>query len=309
MTFNVRQINRPEKDGVMKIVLHAGVKCTDEERLLTTLRSNKDILAQRRVAVPDPRNYRVILRETLNKMRHQDPSEEARDILLDVFLEGEADDIETVFLSNAFFFGIPREAIANDQFYPKAVTSLAKFLHLFQEDDVLLTFALRNPASFVPNLFHASNVTEFGGILNNSNPLSLKWSELVLRLRNAFPDLPMFLWCNEDTPFIWGQIIRTLTNLPYPQKIRGDFDLYQDILPADAFARFQQYLETHPSMNVGQLKKVMFAFAERFALPDVMDEVIDAPNWTDTLIEKLTIIYDKDIEAIARIPKTQLLLP
>lgn len=91
----------------MKIVLHAGVKCTDEERLLTTLRSNKDILAQRRVAVPDPRNYRVILRETLNKMRHQDPSEEARDILLDVFLEGEADDIETVFLSNAFFLWHP----------------------------------------------------------------------------------------------------------------------------------------------------------------------------------------------------------
>ena len=52
MTFNIRQINRPEKDSVMKIVLHAGVKCTDEERLLTTLRSNKDLLAQRRVAVP-----------------------------------------------------------------------------------------------------------------------------------------------------------------------------------------------------------------------------------------------------------------
>ncbi|NCW55507.1 MAG: hypothetical protein EBV97_17285 [Rhodobacteraceae bacterium] len=137
----------------MKIVLHAGVKCTDEERLLTTLRNNKDIHAQRRVAVPDPRNYRVILRETLNKMRHQDPSEEARDIL---------HDIETVFLSNAFFFSIPRETITNDQFYPKAVTSQAKFLHLFQEDDVLLTFALRNPSSFVPNLFHASNVTDFG---------------------------------------------------------------------------------------------------------------------------------------------------
>jgi len=56
MTFNIRQINRPEKDRAMKIVLHAGVKCTDEERLLTTLRNNKDIHAQRRVAVPDPRN-------------------------------------------------------------------------------------------------------------------------------------------------------------------------------------------------------------------------------------------------------------
>ena len=68
----------------------------------------------------------MILRETLNKMRHQDPSEEARDILLDVFLEGEADDIETVFLSNAFFFGIPREAIANDQFYPKGCDQPSK---------------------------------------------------------------------------------------------------------------------------------------------------------------------------------------
>ena len=44
MAFNIRQINRPKKDSVMKILLHAGVKCTDEERLLATLRSNKDIL-------------------------------------------------------------------------------------------------------------------------------------------------------------------------------------------------------------------------------------------------------------------------
>jgi hypothetical protein len=91
----------------MKIMLHAGVKCTDEERLLTTLRSNKDILAQRRVAVPDPRNYRVILRETLSKMHHQDPSEEARDILLDVFLEGEAEDIKNGFPVQCIFLWHP----------------------------------------------------------------------------------------------------------------------------------------------------------------------------------------------------------
>ena len=54
----------------------------------------------------------MILRETLNEMRINDHSEEARDILLDVFLEGKAEDIETVSLSNAFFFGIPKEVIA-----------------------------------------------------------------------------------------------------------------------------------------------------------------------------------------------------
>ena len=51
-------------------------------------------------------------------MRHHDPSEDIRDILLDIFLEGEPDDIKTVFLSKAYFFGTPREAISIDHIYP-----------------------------------------------------------------------------------------------------------------------------------------------------------------------------------------------
>jgi len=119
MTFNIRQINCPEKDSVMKIVLHAGVKCTDEERLLTTLRSNKDILAQRRVAVPDPRNYRVILRETLNAMRHQDPSKEARDIPLDVFLEDEAETLKRFSCPMHFSLASRERPLQTINFIPK----------------------------------------------------------------------------------------------------------------------------------------------------------------------------------------------
>ena len=88
-------------------------------------------------------------------MRHQNRSEDLRDILLDIFLEGEPDDIKTVFLSKGYFFGTPREAISNDHVYPEAVTSLTKALHLFKEDDVLLTFTVRKLSSFVPSLFHA----------------------------------------------------------------------------------------------------------------------------------------------------------
>ena len=88
----------------MRIILHAGVKCADEEKLLNSLRSNRKLLREHGVAVPDPRNYRVILRETMNKLRQKAPSQEARDILIDIFLDGEDDTVETVFLSNAFFF-------------------------------------------------------------------------------------------------------------------------------------------------------------------------------------------------------------
>lgn len=113
----------------MRMVLHAGVKCSNEERLLQSLRSNKGILRQRQVSVPDPRNYRVILREKLNKLRQQEASEDARDVLVEFFLEGEPEDTNSIVLSNAFFFGTPRVAINDNRFYPKAVTNVVKFLH------------------------------------------------------------------------------------------------------------------------------------------------------------------------------------
>ena len=59
------------------------------------------------------------MRVTLKQMRHQDPSEEARDILLDVFLEGEADDIETVFLSDAFSLASRERPLQTINFIPK----------------------------------------------------------------------------------------------------------------------------------------------------------------------------------------------
>lgn len=49
----------------MRIILHAGAQCTDDERLLKTLLRNKDTLAQAGVAVPHPKSYRNLLRKAL----------------------------------------------------------------------------------------------------------------------------------------------------------------------------------------------------------------------------------------------------
>lgn len=259
--------------------------------------------------MPDPRNYRVILRETMNKLRQKAPSQEARDILIDIFLDGEDDTVETLFLSNAFFFGIPREAVGNDQFYPKALTNLSKFLSLFGAENVLLCYAIRNPATFLPNLFEASNVQDFSGILNGSNPGALRWSELALRFRRAFPELPILMWCNEDTPFLWPEILRLMTNVDTSVAMSGEYDLFKDIMPELAYKKFLEYIKAHPKIGVRQKRQVMVAFAEKFALSDVLIEELNAPNWTEELVARMTEFYDKDVELLKTLPKAQILLP
>ena len=53
----------------MRIVYHLGAHFTDEERLLKCLLKNRGILSQNAVAVPGPKSYRVLLRDTIMSLK------------------------------------------------------------------------------------------------------------------------------------------------------------------------------------------------------------------------------------------------
>ena len=84
----------------------------------------------------------------------------------------------------------------------------------------------------IKTFFKTSQLSEFSDILKTTNPLEIQWSEFASRLSQAFPELPIHMWCNEDSPFIWGQILRQMGQLPASKNIAGDFDLFADQTPA-----------------------------------------------------------------------------
>ena len=43
--------------------------------------------------------------------------------------------------------------------------------------------------------------------MNKSDPRALRWSDLLKSIRERFLR-SMTIWCTEDTPFIWGQLMR-----------------------------------------------------------------------------------------------------
>ncbi|MEO0937114.1 MAG: hypothetical protein AAFY38_03070 [Pseudomonadota bacterium] len=291
----------------MQIVLHTGAHFTEEERLAKCLLRNKQDFSARGVAVPGPSRYRKLLRETFAAMENAAPSAEARDVLMDAILDEEVAD--RVILSHPHYFGAPRSCVRQGMMYRAAPDRMAQTAALFPHDDVELFMAIRNPATFLPEVFAQSPQDSFDDFFRAAHPSTLRWSDTFQAIRAAAPEVAITVWCNEDAPLIWAQIIREMAALEHGQKIVGGFDLLSEIMSAEGMKRFRAYLKSHPVMTEMQKRRVIAAFLDKFAIEDAIEEEIDMPGWTEELVDALTDAYDEDLHEIARIPGVSLIAP
>ena len=284
----------------MQLVLHAGAHFTEEDRLLRCLLRNTEDFSRRGVAVPGPGKYRSLLKQTIVALQDAPPAPEARDILLDMLLDD--DKAERMILSHLYLFGAPREVLRKGVIYKNAPERLARLAALFQDDEVELFLALRNPGTFLPAIFEHSPQDDMASFLRGADPFSIKWSDTLTAFRAAAPNVKITTWCFEDMPMIWAEIIRALAGLEQNEKIIGGFDLLSDIMSADGMARFRAYLKSHPAMTEIQKRRVISAFLSKFAIEDAIEEELNAPGWTEDDINAMTEIYEEDANTIAQIP-------
>lgn len=291
----------------MKLVLHAGVHFTEEDRLIKCLLRNAESFAARGTVVPGHSKYRGILRETLNAMVSAEPSEMARDVLVDAILdEGEA---ERVILSDANFFRTPRTAVQLGMFYPAAPIRMMRMAQIFARDEVEIYFGIRNPATLLPILYGKAEKQDPASFWGGRDPRDVLWSQTVSLLREAVPDVPITIWCNEDTPLIWAHIIRQMAGLKDDEKIIGGFDLLSSIMSAEGMKRFRAYLKDHPVMTEHQKRRAIAAFLDKYALEGEVEEELDMPGWTAEVVEEMSELYDEDVAAIAAMPGVRVLMP
>ena len=291
----------------MQVVLHAGAHNTDEDRLVKCLLRNRDDFRQRGIAVPGPSRYRRLLRDTLHAMSEGQLAPDARNILLDAILD--EDYPERLLMSNENFFCVPKLAVGKGVFYPRAEVKMAQMCQIFARDQVELFLAIRNPATFLPAVHATCPEIAFADFMDGADPRALRWSELVARIRQTVPELSITVWCNEDTPLIWAQLIREMAALEHNQKIIGGFDLLSEIMSKPGMKRFRAYLKEHPNMNEIQKRRVISAFLDKFAIEDEIEEELDLPGWTEDMVDELTEIYDDDVFAIGRMQGVTLIAP
>lgn len=290
----------------MRIVYHLGAHFTDEERLLKCLLKNRDVLAQHNIVVPGPKRYRALLRETAIALKGQAATRDSQALILEQIME--EDHADRLILSWDSFLSLP-PWVLKDTLYPAAGERVRAFSQIFPEIEAEFHLAIRNPATFLPALYERQQPKAYPDFLAGADPYDLRWSDVVERILDSNPDAPLTIWCDEDTPLIWPEVLQAVAGLPDGVRLDGEEDLLISLMSGEGMTRLRAYLESHPPASVLQRRKIVSAFLDKFALPERIDMQIEMPGWTEDMVADLTEAYEEDVARIAQMGEVTFLAP
>lgn len=182
--------------------------------------------------------------------------------------------------------------------YPQAVDRVEALLQLFPDQDASLHLALRHPATLLgrgPEAAHMSPSLQ-----------NLSWFDLIAAIRKAQPSVPIILWRDEDSPYLWDHILSRLTGLPLDQRPDQNRLLERIMQPA-GFARLTGYLAANTSLDESQQRQVTSAFLNKFALPERVEQDISLLGWTEDQLVEMDRIYLEDIARLRSLPHVTVL--
>ena len=291
----------------MQVVFHMGAPCTDDDRLIRSLLKNREPLAKQGIAVPTPALYRDVLKDTLRALDGAPaPAELQRNILTSAKIpEG----TERIIFSDPRMVSINRLVVIGAQIWPMIDRVSRSLRNLFPTAEVEFMLGMRDPATLIPALFRGSRFRQFEEFTEDMQPHALAWSEMLARMRVAVPDCPVSAWCNEDTPLIWGEVMRELAGCDPLDPLDGVDDLIEDLMDPAGFRRMQRYLSENPPENEMLRRRVVAAFLDKYALDDALEEDLDTPGWSAEMLDDMTASYEEDMDAVAHIPGVTLITP
>ncbi len=290
----------------MQIVYHIGAHCTDDGQIHHCLARNRRLLAERGVVVPGPGRFRPILRETMSVLNGEAATPDVQELMLDSILT-EDNPERIIFTNDAFLCGV-RKVLDGGLFYADAGEKCARLHSLFHDQEVEFCLAIRNPATLLPALFTRMQADSFAAFLAQADPMQLRWSDVISQITTALPNVPIKVWSNEDTPFIWNELIHELTDVDLGVKLAGLDDYLATIMDKEGLERMSSYIRTHPPANEIQRRRIIGAFLDKFEIEDV-EAAPSAPGWTDQLQSDMTDLYEEDLFTIERMPGVHFICP
>lgn len=291
----------------MRIVYHLGAHYTDEERLLKCLLKNRQTLSQRGVIVPSPKRYRNLLRDTAIELKGKAASRDTQALILDQIME--EDIADRLVLSWDSFLSLAPWALKDKTLYPSAGDRVRAFSQIFPEIEAEFFLAIRNPATFLPGLLAMLPSKTYDEFIGDANIFDLHWSDVVERILRDNPGVPLTIWCDEDTPLVWPEVLRAVSGLPENAVLEGEQDLLASLMSGEGLTRMNSYLESHPPGTILQRRKIVSAFLDKFALAERIEVEVELPGWTEQIVDELTQSYDEDVYRIAHMDGVSFIAP
>lgn len=291
----------------MQIVYHLGAHGTDDDRLVRALLKNRGTLEAMGIAVPSPRLYREVLPRVAKSLKGGAAGRDAQSVILDAVIE--ADEARRVIFSHDGLICFPVNVVSELGFYAMAPQRFAAYSNLFPEAEKEFFLALRNPATLVPTLIERAVDGTYAAIMGTTSPTELRWSSVIRRVLAHMPDIDLTVWCNEDTPLIWPEILRALAGLGPEDALEGDFDLLATLMRDEGLAKLKAHLDAQPPQTVAERRRITTEFLEEFGKSEELEVEVDLPGWTDDMVEAITAAYERDCAEIAAMPGVTFIAP
>lgn len=292
----------------MQVVYHLGVHCTDGDRLLKTLLNNRAQLMRDQTEVVTPNRHRGLLEEALMALNGGAATPEMEQIMLDSLLTTDAP--QRIIMSSATFMGAPGRVCGRESgLYPQMGTRAAALANLFPSCQAEFFVAIRNPATLLSEVLPIFTGGGYDILLQGNDPVNLRWRDAIQRLVRAVPGRRIVIWCHEDVPLIWPEVVRLVGDLPPDAALAGGNLYLQEILGDAGMAHLNAALAGRDRMTVAERRAIAGDILARHAPATAMDQVIDLPGWTQDLVDQVTVNYRADAAEIAVLPGVEFILP
>jgi len=240
-----------------------------------------------------------VLRDAIHSLQGAPASPEMQETLLDAITE--QDTIARLILSSENFISGGNRAVGAGFFYPMAFEKSQWFRRIFPAAGCEFHVAIRNPAAFLPALFGRLRDIDYDHFIAGTDPLALRWSDFVVQLRDANPDACVTVWCDEDAPLIWPEVLRAVAGVGPEVELAGTNGRLAVLMSGPGLQKLDDYLASTPPETIEHRRRIVAAFLDKYALDDAMEEELDLPGWTHDYVEALTEAYEEDTAEIARL--------
>lgn len=291
----------------MQVVYHLGAHSTDEDGIVRALAANRAALAERNIIVPHPKRYRLVLRDALLALRGGPADMATQDTVLAAC--SDSDHVDRLIFSHEFFLCVPERVITEQGFYVMVPDKLQPLANIFPEAETEFHMALINPATLVHALVRRQPDRSYDDVMQGQDPRRLRWAPIVRQMVEKAGGRKLVLWCNEDLPMIWPEVIRRVGGVPPDMPMAGEDAILERIMTPEGLKRLRSYLASHPPQSVTQRRKIASAFLDKFVKPEEVEVELPLPGWTDELVDDISALYDLDVAEIMEMPGVEFIAP
>ena len=297
----------PADLGAPAMIYHLGAPFTDETMLTWSLRRDAAALVEKGIHVRRPASYRADLARLLERADGAPLMPEDQDGLIARMTRERP--ARRIFFSDPHFLGVPAWIFQKGIFYPNAARKARGLANLFPEHGSEFFLAISNPALFIARAFHAQKKKGWEKFLAGADPLSVRWSEVIARIREACPEVPLTVWCHEDAPVIWPDVLGAVSGLGADHAFTGALDMIRPIITERGAKILETFLARHPEITRRQRLRAMYRILEKHVLEEATEEEIDLPGLSLDHIARMSDIYEEDMGRIAAMPGVRFILP